>query len=145
MTRSMTALISFLVALAVLLTACSNESDDDVSCPDGLEPFVEFNFYFGLEKGDGSEVSDAEWQSFLADVVTLRFPDGLTVLDAQGQWLDTNANRLYREASKVLNILVPAKSSDEAKRALDEISDIYIEQFDQQVVFKTSAPACAGF
>ena len=145
MTRSTTALISIAITSAVLLAACSDGSDEDIACPDGLEQFIEFNFYFGLEKGDGGEVSDAEWQAFLAQEITPQFPDGLTVFDASGQWLDTEADRLYRESSKVLNVLVPAESVEEAKRALDEIADDYVERFDQQVVFKTSRQACAGF
>ena len=145
MRRSATALIFMMITAAVLLAACSDASDGVNACPDGLEPFVEFNFYFGLEKGDGSEVSEAEWQAFLADEITPRFPNGLTVFDASGQWLDTEADRLYREGTKVLNVLVPVESAEEAKRALDEIADDYVERFDQQVVFKTSREACAGF
>ena len=138
-------LISMTVALSVVLVACSDGSDGGIVCPDGLKPFVEFNLYFGLEKGDGSEVSEAEWRAFLAEEVTPRFPDGLTVFDTSGQWLDTEADRLYREGTKVLNVLVPVESAEEAKGALDEIADDYVERFDQQVVFKTSREACAGF
>ena len=132
------------VTMAGLLAfSCSNGGD--TSCPEGMEPHTEFTFYFGQEQGDGSQVSDAEWQSFLSEVVTPRFPDGLTVFDARGQWLDTDADRLYRESTKVLNILVPAASTEAAKDALDEIADDYVERFDQQVVFKTSRASCAGF
>ena len=146
MTRtSGTALAAIFVASMLLMAACTGASDDVVACPEGLEPYVAFNFYFGLQKGDGEEVTDAEWQTFLAQEVTPRFPDGLTVFDAAGQWLDTDADRLYREGTKVLNILVPADSAESAKRALDEVADVYVEQFDQQVVFKTSAQSCAGF
>ena len=88
---------------------------------------------------------EVEWQAFLAEEVTPRFPDGLTVFDASGQWLDAEADRLYREGTKVLNVLVPVESVEEAKWALDEIADDYVERFDQQVVFKTSRRACAGF
>ncbi len=144
MTRSSTALIVTLAAVALVLPGCS-DSGDDASCPPGLEPFVAFNFYFGLEQGDGSAVSDAEWQAFLAETVTPRFPDGLTVFDARGQWLDSDNDRLYREGTKVLNILVPAESAANAKLALDEVVNVYVEQFDQQSVFQTSTPACAGF
>ena len=41
--------------------------------------------YFGLARPQGS-VSELEWQMFLRDEVTARFPDGLTVWDADGQW-----------------------------------------------------------
>ena len=114
-------------------------------CPDGMEPFTSFNYHFGQENSDGSVVSETEWSEFLAYVVTPRFPNGLTVFDAQGQWLDTVADRLYREGKKVLNILVPSEATADAKQTLDEIADVYVERFGQQAVFKTSVPACAGF
>ena len=41
--------------------------------------------YFGTTRPTGA-VSELEWQMFLRDEVTQRFPDGLTVWDAQGQW-----------------------------------------------------------
>jgi hypothetical protein len=45
----------------------------------------------------------------------------------------------------VLKILVPIDAAEEAKQSLDQISRVYVERFDQQVVFKTSHEACAGF
>ena len=41
--------------------------------------------YFGLSRPNGS-VSELEWQIFLRDEVTKRFPEGFTVWEAQGQW-----------------------------------------------------------
>ena len=137
--------VAAMIGLAFLVISCSEPDPAGAACPEGLEPFTEFNFYFGLETGDGSEVTEEEWRTFLADIVTPRFPDGLTVLDARGQWLDADANRLYRERTKLLNVLIPAEVSADAKRSLDEIARGYLEQFNQQVVFKTSSPACAGF
>lgn len=141
-------LICLLLGVLSLQACSSGEEENDafaLDCPEGYEQFAEFNLYFGREQGDGSEVSEQEWEDFLVDVVTPRFPDGLTVFDGRGQWLDTDADRLYREATKVLNVLVPAEAAKEAKLALDEISGVYAERFDQQVVFKTAGPACAGF
>lgn len=141
--------IVFLTLAVIALQACGSGGDDStefaLSCPEGYEQFTEHHLYFGLEQGDGTEVSEQEWQDFLADVVTPRFPDGLTVFDGRGQWLDTDANRLYREGTKVLNVLVPIESAAEGKLALDKIADIYVERFDQQVVFRTNSPACVGF
>lgn len=138
-----------LLAGTFTLQACGSADERTwpplLECPEGYESFIEFNLYFGLEKGDGSEVSEQEWQDFLAEVVTPRFADGLTVFDAKGQWLDVDTDRLYREGAKVLNILVPIDAADSGKVAVDEIAEIYVGRFDQQVVFKTGKPACAGF
>ena len=47
---------------------------------------IRTTLYFGLSRPKGS-VSELEWQVFLRDEVTRRFPDGLTVWQAEGQWL----------------------------------------------------------
>ena len=149
MMRSASILIAIATAISIVALGCVGEdaiADQAAStCPDGLKPFTEFNLYFGLERGDGSEVTAEEWEAFLAEVVTPRFPDGLTVFDARGQWLDTEAGRLYREGTRVLNVLVPAGDTADAMVSLSEIADLYVERFDQQVVFRTSSEACAGF
>ena len=131
-------------AALCLLLAAGCVVGGDFECPDGMDTFTELNAYFGQEKGDGETVSEEEWQTFLADTVTPRFPDGLTVLDARGQWLDTDQGRLYRESTKVLNVLVPADVADASVASVREISDIYKERFDQQAVFHTALPACAA-
>ena len=135
-----------LIAAAVvcLLFAAGCAAGGDFDCADGMDAFTELNVYFGQEKGDGGTVSEAEWQSFLADIITPRFPDGLTVLDARGQWLDTAEGRVYREPTKVLNVLVPVDGRDASVLAVREISDAYKQRFDQQAVFHTTLPACAA-
>ena len=115
----------------------------DAVCPDGMDPFTELNAYFGLEKSSGETVSAEEWQTFLTDTVTPRFPDGLTVLDARGQWFDTDQGRIYRESTLLLNVLVPADAAGDGVAAIRELSDIYKERFEQQAVFHTALPACA--
>ena len=131
-------------AVAFLLFVAGCAAGGDPVCPEGMDPFTEINVYFGQEKGSGDTVNDDEWRTFLADTVTPRFPDGLTVLDARGQWFDTAEGRLYRESTRVLNVLVPADGVEHSVAAVRDISDIYKAQFDQQAVFYTSLPACAA-
>ena len=131
-------------AVACLLLVAGCAAGGDTVCPDGMDFFTEINVYFGLEKGSGVTLTEEEWQSFLADTVTPHFPDGLTVLDARGQWFDTTEGRLYRESTKLLNVLVPADGVEDSVAAVRNISDIYKAQFDQQAVFYTSLPACAA-
>ncbi len=131
-------------AVACLLLAAGCAPGGGRVCPEGMDSFTELNVYFGLEKGSGETVSEEEWQSFLADTVTPHFPDGLTVLDARGQWFDTDAGRLYRESTKLLNVLVSADAADGGVGSVREISDVYKQRFEQQAVFYTSLPACAA-
>lgn len=130
-------------ALSLLLAAgCA--VGGQFSCPDGMDPFTELNIYFGREKGDGNMVTEEEWSGFLADSVTPSFPDGLTVLDARGQWLDTSEGRLYVESTKLLNVLVPLDATDAGLASVRAMSDEYKSRFDQQAVFYTTLPACAA-
>lgn len=131
-------------AVACLLFAAGCAAGGDAVCPEGMDAFTEINVYFGLEKGSGVTLTEEEWQSFLADTVTPHFPDGLTVLDARGQWFDTTDGRLYRGSTKLLNVLVPANGVEDSVTAVRNISDIYKAQFDQQAVFYTSQRACAA-
>ena len=140
--RPVPTLIAAVVSCLLMATACA--PGGDAICPEGMDAFTEINVYFGQEKGNGDTVKDDEWRSFLADTVTPHFPDGLTVLDARGQWLDTADERLYRESTRVLNVLVPAGGMENSIAAVRDMSDIYKAQFDQQAVFYTTLPACAA-
>ena len=131
-------------AVAFLFFVAGCAAGGDPVCPDGMDSFTEINVYFGQEKGSGDTVDEEQWQTFLEDTVTPHFPDGLTVYDARGQWFDTAEERLYRESTKVLNVLVPADVVEDSVAAVHDISDIYKVQFDQQAVFYTSLPACAA-
>jgi hypothetical protein len=86
--------------------------------------------YFGTQKPGGDPpVSDAEWQQFLADVVTPRFPDGFTTWEASGQWRDQKG-AIERERTHILQIVKP----NEMK--IREIVEIYKRQFAQEAVFR---------
>ena len=43
------------------------------------QTFWRTELYFGRDKNDGTQVSDEEWSKFLDEIVTPKFPDGLTV------------------------------------------------------------------
>jgi|ERR1700677_458244 Protein of unknown function (DUF3574) len=77
--------------------------------------------YFGIGDLEVSDRSAGEmrWRAFLDREVTPRFPDGLTVLDAYGQWLDRGAREPSRLRSKVLVILYEDTPSNRA--AIDAI------------------------
>ena len=78
--------LAALCLAALALLACGGE--DEAPCPEGSDRYAEYQLLLGRSTSDGGEVSEEEWLAFLADTVTPRFPDGLTVLDAAGQWRD---------------------------------------------------------
>jgi len=96
--------------------------------------------YFGLSRPKGS-VSELEWQMFLRDEVTSRFPDGLTVWEAEGQWR-TAGGAIGHERSKVL-LLVHA-ASVKARQSVQDVIERYRKSFEQESVLWETARVCAA-
>lgn len=106
------------------------------------EPTVRSELLCGRNRPDGSVVTDQEWQAFVAEQVTPRFPDGFTVLDAVGQYRD-RAGRIVTEPSKLILLLHPGEARHHA--AIQEIRDAYRRQFQQESVLLVTSPARASF
>lgn len=81
--------------------------------------------YFGTAKPDGSVVSAAEWQQFLDDTVTPRFP-GFTQWPADGSW------KGKAEATHVLVIVHPAREEAKVRQIVEE----YKRRFRQEAVLR---------
>ncbi|MGH7544329.1 MAG: DUF3574 domain-containing protein, partial [Gemmatimonadota bacterium] len=62
---------------------------------------------FGRAIPEGGSVSDEDWRAFLEEVVTPKFPEGLTVWRAEGQWTDPRGV-LVEEPVLVIEIVHPA-------------------------------------
>jgi hypothetical protein len=97
---------------------------------------------FGRDIGRRLGVSETAWQRFMAREITPRFPDGLTVTDAFGQWRDPDG-RIVREPSKRVQIVLPGKPDDGAR--LDAVMSAYKRQFRQRSVGLIVQPACVSF
>jgi uncharacterized protein DUF3574 len=101
---------------------------------------VRTTLYFGLTRQKGT-VSELEWQMFLRDEVTKRFPDGFTVWEADGQWR-TPAGTIDRERTKVLLLVHP--DSTQARQSVQEIVTTYRRVFEQQSVLWESSRVCGA-
>ena len=109
-----------------------------MDCGVSSAPQIRTTLYFGLSRPKGS-VSELEWQIFLRDEVTKRFPDGLTVWQAEGQWMSP-VGSIDREQSKVL-LLVHADTAA-ARQSVQAVIQSYRKAFDQQSVLWESARVC---
>jgi hypothetical protein len=109
-------------------------------CPDGDARLVTILF-FGLSTGDGRGVSDQAWQSFLGEVITTRFSEGLTVVSAHGQYADQGG--VVIEHTKV--VLRIREESPTADADIAAIIAEYKQRFQQQSVLRVDFPACATF
>jgi hypothetical protein len=66
--------------------------------------FIKDELYFGLSKLGGDTISELEWELFLNRLVTPRFGEGLTVIDAYGQYLNSSG-KLTREKTKLVILI----------------------------------------
>lgn len=101
---------------------------------------VRTTLYFGLSKQKGS-VSELEWQMFLRDEVTSRFPEGLTSWEAEGQWRSADGI-IGHERSKVLLLVHPDTIA--ARTAVQAVIERYRKGFDQESVLWETARVCAA-
>ncbi|MFI4966626.1 MAG: DUF3574 domain-containing protein [Caulobacterales bacterium] len=132
-----------LAAATLGLAGCATAPIDPLpACPAGQEAHRTAQLFFGRNLGEKAAVSEADFQNFLDDDVTPRFPDGLTVLDGGGQWRGEE-NRLIREASKVVLIVLP-KSRDAAGR-IEAVRNAYKARFHQDSVLLITQAACVSF
>lgn len=106
------------------------------------ETWIADRLYFGRSIPAGGTVSEEDWAAFLRDVITPRFPDGLTVWRAQGQWRGADAT-VQGEDVIVVEILHPA--DPRADGALEEIAGEYKRRFRQEAVLRVRAPADTRF
>jgi len=82
----------------------------DAARPAEAGGWVRSELYFGVgESANETQAQpvqdETQWRRFLDEEVTPRFPDGLTVFDAYGQWLFRGRAEPNRLPSKVLVIL----------------------------------------
>ncbi|MEJ6789843.1 DUF3574 domain-containing protein [Brevundimonas sp. BR2-1] len=128
------------IAAVLALSACA--TGGGAACTTGSQAGSTAELYFGRNIGDQPGVSEADWRAFLDEEVTPRFPDGLTVIDAAGQWR-SQSGAIGREASKVLVIVLSGRSDERAR--LDAIREAYKRRFRQEAVMLVERAACVAF
>jgi hypothetical protein len=98
------------------------------------ERFVRTELFFGSAR-PGGEVSEAEFQQFLDQCVTPRFPDGLTLVTGLGQFRGTDGV-LIEERSMLLILLYPDEARRESHKRIEEIRNAYKQIFQQESVLR---------
>jgi hypothetical protein len=127
----------------LLLSACHPSSPGAVSpastCTTGSNRWVREQIYFGRNIGASGEVSDQQWQQFLESEIMPRFTDGLTLVQAQGQW-KSEAGPLVRERSWLLVLYHPAEVT--VDRKVEEVISAYKKAFSQEAVLRDRDMTC---
>jgi hypothetical protein len=112
-------------------------------CHGGQKPREVAELLFGRKIGDRLGVSETQWGRFVDREISPRFPDGLTVFDAKGEWRDTARKTIVHEPSKVVEIVLPGNPDDVDQ--LNQIAAAYKTRFRQQSVGIVVRSACVSF
>ena len=88
----------------------------------------------GIQRG-GQIVSEGEWSSFLAKVLTPAFPRGLTVYDAYGQ-IQQADGKIRRQPTRVVVLVLPRQPNQET--SFSSVIQAYQRQFPGTKVMKLS-------
>jgi hypothetical protein len=131
------------LGLFALLSACA-ATPPPAACIQGSgSPMLVYELFFGRAVRGQDDVSDRQWGDFVDRVVTPNLPDGFTIYDAEGGWMNPTSHRTIRERSKVLMAALPAGEASLA--AIGRVRAAYQTEFHQQLVGMTVQPACAEF
>lgn len=126
---------TFILALIAALAACREvvavTPTDQLPA---MQPALEDRLFMGRSITGGGTVTDQQWKQFLDEVVTPRFPDGLTVYRTDGQWRESDGS-VTSEQSFVLEVIHGGGAA--ATRALEEIAAEYKRRFRQSAVLHT--------
>lgn len=124
------------IVLAFFFTACATVQ------PYVSVPVLADRLFCGLSIPGGGEVTETEWRAFVADEVTPRFPDGLTIWRAEGQWRGADGV-IVREPTLIIEIL--HDHDVRIDRRIVEIAEAYKTRFRQESVLRVTMPARMEF
>ena len=119
------------LVLALALPGCRTAA---VQTP--AQTMVADRLFFGRNIPAGGTVSDVEWAQFLSAVITPRFPKGLTIWQANGQWLDPRGV-VVREPVFVVEIF--HEKSDAIDASIAAIAVEYKKKFGQDAVLRATS------
>lgn len=116
----------------------------DAAHPHATRGWVRTELYFGLGPADAHDgVDEAAWRAFLDKEVTPRFPSGLTVIDAYGQWQGKQQSHPERLRSKLLVLLY--QDTPAQRQAVDAIRSAWKAKTGDQSVLRVTQPADVSF
>lgn len=128
-----------IVLICLLLQAC--QTPPITPAPDP-KLFIKTELLFGLSHPSGKIITEEEWLVFVENKITPLLPQGFTVLDGYGQWLN-DEGFLHKERAKLLILLHPDhRKFDEL---IEEIRRLYKTQFQQESVIRFTTPTRVDF
>lgn len=141
--RARRTVVRVATALTLVLALAGGADAQLLDCLGGQRPSQVAELMFGRNIGSRLGVNEADWSRFVDREIVSRFPNGLTMFNAAGQWRDEATNKIVRERSKVVQIVLPGQVEDIAR--LNEIVAAYKRRFKQHSVVMIVRPSCVSF
>lgn len=94
--------------------------------------------YFGRVIPSGGEVTEAQWNAFVTEIIVPRFPQGFTVYNSSGHWKGDDGIGVS-EQSCVLEVVHGSDPAADIK--LEEIALAYRLRFNQEAVIRVRTPS----
>lgn len=111
------------IAITLLLTGC-------VDFRGGDGPLIVARLYLGQSNAAGA-IPPQQFDEFIDTVVTPKFPDGLTLIPANGRWRAPD-NTLVRERTIVLELIYP--DNETGRTNVLAVIEQYKQRFRQHAV-----------
>jgi hypothetical protein len=102
-----------------------------------------FDLYFGRATAGGHEVSENEWKDFRDRIITPALPNGYTVLDGRGAWMNPRSGTTISEPTKILVVAMP--DGPESVTLINRIRSRWRHRFHQDAVGMTVHGGCGSF
>jgi len=128
-------------AVALALPAPAQTPAQEIACRDRYKPMLRAELFFGRNIGGRLGVTERQWARFLMRELTPLFPDGLTVIDGQGQWRE--GGTIMRELSKIVIVVTADEAA--ARARIEAATAAYKRRFKQKSVGVVTRPVCAAF
>jgi len=135
---------SLILVIALSLVRADASPARSEACPiAGEHRMGVVHLYFGRSIRGRSPLTNAEWDTFAAEVLTRSFPNGFTAYDGDGQWLNPKTGAVVRERTRI--VTVAAQDSRALAAGVAAVADAYRKRFHQDSVGIVSEDACAAF
>lgn len=136
--------IAVLLMLSIwAINAVAQRADTSIDSKSSEVSWSRTELFYGAGRlpADGSK--DTRWENYINEVVTPRFPEGLTLLEGTGQWRVKEGQTPRRHRTRILILI--HEDTVENSRKVDEIRTLWKEISGQQSVLRVSQPAAVSF
>ena len=115
-----------------------------LSSKDADKKYIKTELFFGLNRIDGTKITEMEWEAFADTVISKTYTKGATILKCDGRWLD--GETLIKEESRIVVYFSRIyEMTDDFSAEIDSIREKYKFYYQQQAVLRTDEFINASF